>query len=100
MKKATDEYQMLQSFCGKDSKYSLISIYWDSGKLKIFKVIDYTFSNGCRSPPWRQLYGELCYIVVCCHDRDNIVITASKEGYFVNKGYSLDEKGTLSHLQL
>lgn len=32
MKKATDEYQMLQSFCGKDAKYSLISIDWDSGK--------------------------------------------------------------------
>ena len=32
IKKVTDEFQMLQAFCGKDEKFSLVSIEWDSGE--------------------------------------------------------------------
>ncbi|KAJ3411757.1 Armadillo repeat-containing protein 4 [Chytridiales sp. JEL 0842] len=82
--KITAELQMLQSFCGKDSKCALSSIDWES---------DYTFSNGYKAPPWRQIYGELCYLEVQCADVDKFIVTATKEGYFVNKGYAADDKG-------
>ncbi|KAJ3333078.1 Armadillo repeat-containing protein 4 [Blyttiomyces sp. JEL0837] len=82
--KVTQELQMLQSFCGKDPKYALVSIDFES---------DYTFANGLKAPPWRQIYGEICYIEVHCPDVDKFIVTATKEGYFVNKGYSADDKG-------
>ncbi|KAI9329663.1 armadillo-type protein [Zopfochytrium polystomum] len=82
--KVTSELQMLQSFCGKDAKCALESISFES---------DYTFTNGVKAPPWRQVYGELGYIEVQCPDCDKFLVTASKSGYFVNKGYSTDEKG-------
>jgi hypothetical protein len=88
MKKITDELQMLQAFCGKEEKYALVLIDWES---------EYTFANGCRSPPWRQLYGELCYIKAQCRDREKIILTATKSGFFINKGYSVDAKG-VEHL--
>ncbi|KAJ3290762.1 Armadillo repeat-containing protein 4 [Rhizoclosmatium sp. JEL0117] len=82
--KVTSELQMLQSFSGKDSKNALLSINWES---------DYTFSNGYKAPPWRQVYGEICYIEVQCADVDKFIVTGTKDGFFVNKGYSADEKG-------
>ncbi|KAJ3087424.1 Armadillo repeat-containing protein 4 [Quaeritorhiza haematococci] len=84
MPKVTEEFQMLQAFCGKDQKCALTAIEWES---------DYTFANGCKAPPWRQVYGELCYIVVTPKDREKIIVTACKAGYYVNKGYSSDSKG-------
>lgn len=86
IKKVSDEVQMLQAFCGKDSRYALVSIDFES---------TYTYANGYRSPPWRQIYGELCYLEIVCHDKDKFVATATKNGFFVNKGYSLDERGNV-----
>ncbi|KAI8616226.1 armadillo-type protein, partial [Chytriomyces sp. MP71] len=51
------------------------------------------FANGYKAPPWRQVYGEICYIEVSCTDADKFVVTATKDGYFINKGYSADDKG-------
>ncbi|KAJ3098022.1 Armadillo repeat-containing protein 4 [Phlyctochytrium planicorne] len=82
--KVSTELQMLQSFCGKDQKCALLSIDWES---------DFIFSNGCRAPPWRQVYGEISYIEVQCMDVDRFIVTATKSGYFINKGYSADDKG-------
>eukprot|EP00842_Homolaphlyctis_polyrhiza_P003566 jgi/Hompol1/420/HPOL_004655-RA len=80
--KVSDELLMLQAFCGPDA---LILIdCW---------IADYTFANGAKAPPWRQVYGELCYIGVQCRDREEFIVTATKNGYFVNKGYTADEKG-------
>jgi hypothetical protein len=56
---------------------------------------DYIFANGCRAPPWRQIYGELAYIQVQPIDKEIIIVTASKSGYFINKGYVADETGKL-----
>jgi hypothetical protein len=85
--KVAAELQMLQSFSGKDEKCALVGINWES---------DYTFANGYKAPPWRQVYGELCYLEVQCADSDRFIVTATKEGYFINKGYSADDKGKLS----
>ncbi|KAJ3003383.1 UNVERIFIED_CONTAM: Armadillo repeat-containing protein 4, partial [Siphonaria sp. JEL0065] len=82
--KVSSELQMLQSFSGKDVKCALTSINWES---------DYSFSNGFKAPPWRQVYGEICYIEVVCRDVDKFIVTATRDGFFVNKGYSADDKG-------
>ena len=75
---------MIQAFCGKDPKYALISIDWSS---------DYTFANGYRAPPWRQVHNELGYIQAAPADGEPVCITATKGGYFVNKGYHADAQG-------
>ncbi|KAJ3017515.1 Armadillo repeat-containing protein 4 [Thoreauomyces humboldtii] len=86
--KVTDELLMLQAFCGREDAKALISIDWES---------DYTFANGYKAPPWRQVYGELCYLEVQPFDHEKIIVSASKRGYFVNKGYTADDKG-IEHL--
>jgi armadillo repeat-containing protein 4 len=75
---------MLGSFCGREHHHPLLSIQWES---------DFTFANGVKAPPWRQIYGELCYMNVHCHGLETLIITATKKGYFVNKGYSTDQNG-------
>ncbi|KAJ3122907.1 Armadillo repeat-containing protein 4 [Nowakowskiella sp. JEL0407] len=84
VEKVSNELKMLQEFCGKDKHCALMSINWES---------DYTFSNGCRAPPWRQIHGELGYIEVKLLDRERIIVTACKQGYFTNGGYVADGKG-------
>ena len=49
------------------------------------RISDTVFSNGCRAPPWRQVYGDICYIKVKPLDGDVFYLTASTEGYYVNK---------------
>ncbi|KAJ3178764.1 Armadillo repeat-containing protein 4 [Geranomyces variabilis] len=80
----TEELLMLQSFAGHEATKALVSIDWES---------DYTFANGYKAPPWRQVHGELCYIQVQTFDVSKFIVTASKKGYFVNKGYATNEKG-------
>ena len=43
------------------------------------------FSNGCRAPPWRQVLGDIAYIIVNPVDGAQLCITASTEGYYTNK---------------
>ncbi len=87
MQAIEDEVMMLAAFAGKDQGRPLVGIEWDS---------DYKFSNGCRSPPWRQIYGELGYVSVRTKDKDVLNITISKRGCFVNKGYSSGANGTVN----
>ncbi len=81
----TDEFEMLSSFCGRSEQNPLVSIQYES---------DLNFSGGAKAPPWRQIYGELCYISAQCYDQGMIIITATKKGFFVNKGYTTDSHGT------
>ncbi len=84
MQAIENELRLLQSLCGHESKYCLISINWES---------DFRFASGVRAPPWRQAYGELCYLVAGTHDVGKVVLTCSQEGVFVNKGYYVDAHG-------
>lgn len=53
-------------------------------ELLLLMISDYEFSNGCRAPPWRQIQGEICYVLVKPHDVDTLCITCSAEGVFLN----------------
>uniref|UniRef100_A0A8C8I3M0 Armadillo repeat-containing protein 4 n=1 Tax=Oncorhynchus tshawytscha TaxID=74940 RepID=A0A8C8I3M0_ONCTS len=46
----------------------------------------YEFTNGCRTPPWRQVHGEICYLVIKPCDTQPLHITCSTAGVFLNGG--------------
>ncbi|KAL1006740.1 hypothetical protein UPYG_G00076220 [Umbra pygmaea] len=47
---------------------------------------DYVFINGCRTPPWRQVHGEICYLVIQTCDTEPLHVTCSTAGVFLNGG--------------
>ncbi|KFQ58911.1 Armadillo repeat-containing protein 4 [Pelecanus crispus] len=70
-----NEVNLLKNFSGKGEDTVLESLEYTS---------DYTFSNGCRAPPWRQVHGEICYLVIKPHDTDPLYVTCSTAGVFLN----------------
>ncbi|XP_020846175.1 outer dynein arm-docking complex subunit 2 [Phascolarctos cinereus] len=68
----------------------LLKRFSGEGEQTVLESIDYTsdfeFANGCRAPPWRQMHGEICYLIVKPHDCDSICLTCSTAGIFVNGG--------------
>ena len=47
--------------------------------------LDFEFPNGCRAPPWRQVLGEICYLVIEPCDTETLYITCSTAGVFLNE---------------
>uniref|UniRef100_A0A674H229 Outer dynein arm docking complex subunit 2 n=1 Tax=Taeniopygia guttata TaxID=59729 RepID=A0A674H229_TAEGU len=76
-----NEVNFLKNFSGQGEDTVLESLDYTS---------DYMFSNGCRAPPWRQVRGEICYLVVKPHDTDPLCITCSTAGVFLNGGEDID----------
>ncbi|TFK11950.1 histone deacetylase 10 [Platysternon megacephalum] len=72
-----NEVDLLKHFSGEGEDTVLESLEYTS---------DYEFSNGCRAPPWRQVHGEICYLIVKPHDTDPLYITCSTAGVFLNGG--------------
>ncbi|KAM7070055.1 outer dynein arm-docking complex subunit 2 isoform 1-T1 [Acridotheres tristis] len=72
-----NEVNLLKNFSGQGEDTVLDSLEYTS---------DYMFSNGCRAPPWRQVHGEICYLVIKPHDTDPLYITCSTAGVFLNGG--------------
>ncbi|XP_068942472.1 outer dynein arm-docking complex subunit 2 [Petaurus breviceps papuanus] len=72
-----NDVDLLKHFSGKGEQTVLESIDYTS---------DFEFANGCRAPPWRQMHGEICYLIVKPHDCDSICLTCSTAGVFVNGG--------------
>uniref|UniRef100_A0A8C6NAF5 Uncharacterized protein n=1 Tax=Melopsittacus undulatus TaxID=13146 RepID=A0A8C6NAF5_MELUD len=72
-----NEVSLLKNFSGEGEDTVLESLEYTS---------DYVFSNGCRAPPWRQVHGEICYLVINPHDTDPLCITCSTAGVFLNGG--------------
>lgn len=71
------DVNLLKEFCGEDEDKHVLE--------DIAFTADHKFQNGCRSPPWRQIHGDISYIEVKPHDEDPFFVTASTTGYFVNK---------------
>ncbi|XP_022242868.1 LOW QUALITY PROTEIN: armadillo repeat-containing protein 4-like [Limulus polyphemus] len=78
---ASKEVALLQSLCGptKD-KHALQSLWYTS---------EYTSNNGCRAPLWRQVHGDICYVVVKPFDDPPFCVTFTTAGVFQNKGYDI-----------
>ncbi|OCT73927.1 hypothetical protein XELAEV_18032888mg [Xenopus laevis] len=72
-----NEVDLLRRFSGPEEISVLKSIEYTS---------EYEFSNGCRAPPWRQVHGEICYLLATPHDTDPLSITCSTSGAFLNAG--------------
>ncbi|XP_040290276.1 outer dynein arm-docking complex subunit 2 [Bufo bufo] len=78
-----NEINLIRRFCKDEEKSVLKSIEYTS---------DYEFSNGCRSPPWRQVHGEICYLVITPHDTEPFCVTYSTSGVFINAGKMKDKE--------
>ncbi|XP_056155767.1 outer dynein arm-docking complex subunit 2 isoform X2 [Lampris incognitus] len=72
-----NEIELLKCFCNKGEKSVLKSVRYTS---------DYEFSNGCHTPPWRQVHGEICYLVIEPCDTETLYVTCSTAGVFLNGG--------------
>ncbi|XP_008305957.1 armadillo repeat-containing protein 4 [Cynoglossus semilaevis] len=72
-----NDVESLKELCRDGEKPALESIRFTS---------DYEFSNGCRAPLWRQVHGEICYLVVEPCDTETLYITCSNTAVFLNAG--------------
>ena len=82
----------MQSLCGEQNN-CLKSIQYTTGKNYNCQTIDFywvalAFSNGCRAPPWRQVLGDICYLMIQPYDADLFYVTACTEGYFINNVFT------------
>uniref|UniRef100_A0A3Q4MRE0 Outer dynein arm docking complex subunit 2 n=1 Tax=Neolamprologus brichardi TaxID=32507 RepID=A0A3Q4MRE0_NEOBR len=76
-KAVKNEVEILQVFCGGGDKGLLKSLRYTS---------DFEFSNGYRAPLWRQVQGDICYLVIEPCDTETLYITCSTAGSFLNGG--------------
>ncbi|NWR88282.1 ARMC4 protein, partial [Furnarius figulus] len=88
-----NEVNLLKNFSGEGENTVLESLEYTS---------DYVFANGCRAPPWRQVHGDISYLVIKPHDTDPLYITCSTAGVFLNgvsnsKGYHAVMKPRVKH---
>ncbi|XP_039983105.1 outer dynein arm-docking complex subunit 2 [Xiphias gladius] len=72
-----NDMEFLKRFCSEGENRALKSVRYTS---------DYEFSNGCRAPLWRQVHGEICYLVIEPCDTEHLYITCSNSGVFLNGG--------------
>ncbi|XP_053323416.1 outer dynein arm-docking complex subunit 2 [Spea bombifrons] len=77
-----NEVDLIRRFCNNKEKSVLKSIEY---------ATDYEFTNGCSAPPWRQVHGEICYLMVTPHDTDPFCVTCSTAGAFLNGGKMKDK---------
>lgn len=87
IQKYEGELENLSKYCGINAKvFPIRSINWET---------NYVSVSGVRSPYWREIVGELGYIVVMTHDKGKTVISVLKDGTCnVIKGYRITEKGS------
>ncbi|XP_066521402.1 outer dynein arm-docking complex subunit 2 isoform X2 [Hoplias malabaricus] len=71
------DVELLKSVCGAGEKKPLKSVCYTS---------DYEFNNGCHSPPWRQVHGEIAYLIIEPCDTEPLFITCSTDGVYLNSG--------------
>uniref|UniRef100_A0A3B5B5K6 Armadillo repeat containing 4 n=1 Tax=Stegastes partitus TaxID=144197 RepID=A0A3B5B5K6_9TELE len=73
---AKNEVELLKQLCSDGEKRVLKSLRYTS---------EFEFSNGCRTPLWRQVHGEICYLVIEPCDAETLYITYSTAGVFLNE---------------
>ncbi|KAM7370158.1 hypothetical protein PAMP_011436 [Pampus punctatissimus] len=72
-----NEVELLKRLCSEGEQRVLKSVRYTS---------DYEFSNGRRAPLWKQLHGDICYLVIEPCDTETLYITCSSAGVFLNGG--------------
>ncbi|XP_014682000.1 PREDICTED: armadillo repeat-containing protein 4-like [Priapulus caudatus] len=73
------QVQLVESLSGQDrNKYLVESIEYTS---------DMVNPQGFRTPLWRQVHGDICYLKARTFDKDNIFITANISGVYEIQGF-------------
>ena len=50
-----------------------------------FNYLGVEFTNGCRAPAWRQMHGDITYLIIHVFDKiDPITITCNRNGIYEN----------------
>ncbi|KAJ8010314.1 hypothetical protein DPEC_G00073750 [Dallia pectoralis] len=80
-----NDVELLKGFCSDEDERVLKAVQYTS---------DYEFANGCRTPPWRQVHGEICYLVIQTCDTQPLYVTCSTAGVFLNGGIGQEAKDT------
>lgn len=71
-----EEIKLLAGYSGDDeSKCILKSIDHVSG---------IEFNNGCRASSWRQMHGDITYLLIECFDSDLLYVTCNRSGVYEN----------------
>ncbi|KAK2876473.1 hypothetical protein Q8A67_020569 [Cirrhinus molitorella] len=73
-----------------DTEVDLLKRFCGTGENRVLKTVrytsDYVFSNGCRSPPWRQMDGEICSLIIeTCDTEPTLFITCNTSGVFLDE---------------
>nr|CDS33949.2 armadillo repeat containing protein 4 [Hymenolepis microstoma] len=65
----------------------------------LFTAFTVKRNNGYRSPPWREVFGDVAYFLIALENRDKpLSVTASTDGWFINGGFD-SEKSELLYSQ-
>ncbi|KAF8561051.1 hypothetical protein P879_04693 [Paragonimus westermani] len=77
------EISLLHNLAGFDRQKCILECIRPTG---IFKLVH---DNGCRAPPWRQMYGDIAYYTIKILDTDSVLsVTAATYGWFINGGFN------------
>lgn len=87
MKSFEDEVDKLRSYQGSNKKKNPVKwIKWETQ----FKT-----PTGTRAPPWREIEGDLGYVIVSTHDEGIIVLLCREDGKCMKiKGYYVAKDGS------
>ncbi|KAF6768577.1 hypothetical protein AHF37_12300 [Paragonimus kellicotti] len=73
------EINLLHNIVGFDKQKCILECIRPTG---VFKLVH---DNGCRAPPWRQMYGDIAYYTIKILGTDSeLSVTAATYGWFLN----------------
>ncbi|KAF7258569.1 hypothetical protein EG68_03236 [Paragonimus skrjabini miyazakii] len=77
------EISLLHNIVGYDKQKCILEYIRPTG---VFKLVH---ANGCRAPPWRQMYGDIAYYTIKILGADSeLSVTAATYGWFLNGGFN------------
>jgi len=80
-----EEIKLLSSYAGEDSTKCVLK--------NIIHVSDVVFNNGCRASSWRQMHGDITYLVIDLFDAKLTYVTCNRSGVYENNvTYSVNSR--------
>ena len=71
-----EEIKLLSGYSGDDETKSILR--------SIKHVSDIEFNNGCRASSWRQLHGDITYLLIDVFDGSLLHVTCNRSGIYEN----------------
>ena len=71
-----EEIKLLQSYIGDDAAKNVLKA--------IKHISEVEFNNGCRAPTWRQMHGDITYLIIQPFNQDSLTVTCNRSGIYEN----------------